>query len=74
MLSDKRIRELRENYSPTQGIESFARAIEAEVRKQDTELIRQMLVAFKTDRLEIEDWPESSRAAIAAARKRLEGA
>lgn len=41
-LTTKRIRELWENYSPTKGIESFARAIEAEVRKQDDVLIRQM--------------------------------
>lgn len=49
----------------------FARAIEAEVRKDYDALIRQMLEAFKTDRLEIEDWPEASRAAIAAAKARL---
>ena len=42
-----------------------------EQQRQDTELIRQMLDAFKTDRLEIEDWPELSRAAIAAAKARL---
>ena len=32
MLTSERIRELWENYSPTQGIESFARAVEAEAR------------------------------------------
>lgn len=46
-LTTERIRELWENYSPTHGIESFARAIEAEVRKQDAELIRQMLEALE---------------------------
>ena len=45
-LTPERIRELWENYSPTKGIESFARSVEAEVRKQDTELIRQMLEAL----------------------------
>lgn len=42
MLSNEQIREHWNNYSPTKGIESFARAIEAEARKQDDELIRQM--------------------------------
>ena len=42
-LSDEQIRELWENYSRTQGIASFAHSVEAEVRKQDTELIRKML-------------------------------
>lgn len=42
MLSDEQIRAHWNNYSPTKGIESFARAIEAEARKQDDELIRQM--------------------------------
>lgn len=43
MLSDEQIREHWNNYSPTKGIESFARAIEAAVRKQEDALIRQML-------------------------------
>lgn len=51
----------------------FARAIEAEVRKQDTALIRQMLEALKKDRHDIDDWPEDSRNAAAALRARLEG-
>lgn len=34
MLSDEQIRAHWNNYSPTKGIESFARAIEAEVRAQ----------------------------------------
>jgi len=83
MLSDEQIRGLWANYSPTKGIESFARSIEAEARKQDTELIRQML-----DALQIADnialvgvayTPKSVDAglrkigeAIAAARARLE--
>ena len=46
-LSDQRIRELLEDYNPTQGIASFARAIEAEVQKQDTALIRQMKDALE---------------------------
>lgn len=46
MLSNERIRELWENYSPTQGIESFARAVEAEVRKEDEALIRQLMLAL----------------------------
>lgn len=37
-LTNERIRELWENYSPTKGIESFARSIEAEVRKDDERL------------------------------------
>jgi len=48
-------------------------AIEAEVRKQDTALIRQMLEALKKDRHDIDDWPEDSRNAAAALRARLEG-
>lgn len=44
-----------------------ARAIEAEVRKQDDELIRQMLEALETAGV----YPPSSQAAITAARARL---
>jgi hypothetical protein len=47
MLTPERIRELWENYSPTKGIESFARAIEAEVRKQDEALIQQLVEALE---------------------------
>lgn len=36
-LSDERIRELWENYSPTKGIESFARSVEAEARRDALE-------------------------------------
>ena len=50
----------------------FARAIEAEVRKDDTELIRQLVEALRIDRIETEDWPADSRIAIDALRARLE--
>lgn len=46
-LTTERIRELWENYSPIQGIESFARSVEAEVRKQDDALIQQMQEALE---------------------------
>lgn len=36
-LTTERIRELWENYSPTQGIESFARSVEAEARREALE-------------------------------------
>ena len=36
-LTTERIRELWDNYSPTKGIESFARAIEAEARRDALE-------------------------------------
>lgn len=67
-LSDGQIRELWENYSPTQGIASFARSVEAEVRKADTELIRQMLDALER-RTKHND---ADYEAITAARARLE--
>lgn len=67
MLSDEQIRAHWNNYSPTKGIESFARAIEAEVRKQDDELIQQMLEALEAAGV----YPPSSQAAITAARARL---
>ncbi len=51
---------------------TFARAIEAEVRKGDTELIRQLVEALRIDRIETEDWPADSRIAIDALRARLE--
>lgn len=43
------------------------------LRKQDTELIRQMLDALRIDRIDTEDWPADSRIAIDALRARLEG-
>ena len=48
-------------------------AIEAEVRKQDTALIRQLVEEKKKDRHDIDDWPEDSRNAVAALRARLDG-
>lgn len=36
-LTPERIRELWENYSPTKGIESFARSVEAEARRDALE-------------------------------------
>ena len=51
----------------------LARAIEAEVQKQDMELIRQLLNALRIDRIDTEDWPADSRIAIDALRARLEG-
>lgn len=49
----------------------FARAIEAEVRKQDTELIRQLVDALeKADK--ISGYP-NNRKTITAGRARLEG-
>lgn len=58
----------------------FARAVEAEVRKQDTQLIRQMLDALEnssphTDRSfawKDGKWQNQRTAAITAARARLE--
>ncbi|CAN7192436.1 hypothetical protein [Acidovorax sp. LjRoot117] len=41
MLTSERIRELWENYSPTQGIESFARAVEAATLARVTSLVQQ---------------------------------
>ena len=59
-------------------LHNFARAIEAEVRKQDTELIRQMLEALETcDSADGYNGPYQSHddkaveAAITAARARL---
>ena len=59
----------------------FAHAVESEVRKQDTELIRQMLDALEnssphTDRSfawKDGKWQNQRTAAITAARARLEG-
>ena len=74
MLSDERIAEMmREtwgaaNIAPRHA-ETFARAIEAEVRKQDEALIRQMLEALeKVD--QVMPFPVA-RQAITAARARL---
>ena len=67
MLTDKRIRELWENYSPTQGIESFARSIEAEVSAQYTALIQQLVEALYHLHQDESRYGEPE-AAIAAAR------
>ena len=78
MLSDDRIAEMMRDTWGCASIaprhaEAFARAIEAEVRKQDTELIRQMLdaldgaIAITMGKIDLRN------AAIAAARERLEG-
>ena len=48
-------------------LHNFARAIEAEVRKQDEALIRWMLEALETAGV----YPPSAQAAITAARARL---
>lgn len=80
MLTSERIRELWENYSPTQGIESFARAIEAEVRKEDEALIRQMLDALSWSSPNVdaahgwknEAWTRKRSEAITAALARLD--
>ena len=45
-LTTEQVRELWENYNPTKGIESFARSVEAEVRKQDDALILQLVEAL----------------------------
>ena len=78
MLTPERIRELWENYSPTQGIESFARSVEDEVRKQDDALILQLVEALDDLAEAGEDaWSEErpcvriGKKAITAARARL---
>jgi len=43
-----------------------------EAREQVEPLVKQMLEAFESDRLDVEDWPEASRTALAAARAWLE--
>lgn len=43
------------------------------LRKQDTELIQQLVEALRIDRIDTEDWPADSRIAIDALRARLEG-
>ena len=43
------------------------------LRKQDTELIRQLVEALRGDRIDIEDWPTDSRIALDALRARLDG-
>lgn len=42
-LTTERIRELWENYSPTRGIESFARSVEAAARRDALEQAEQLV-------------------------------
>ena len=82
-LSDEQIIGLfneacREKFNGLERFRHFARAIEAEVRKQDTELIRQMLEALETcDSADGYNGPyqfhddKAVEAAITAARARL---
>ena len=76
-LSDKQISQMwsdaHNDTSDRMANQVFAKAIEAEVHKQDTELIRQMLdaldgaIAITMGKIDLRN------AAIAAARARLEG-
>lgn len=52
-LTPERIRELWENYSPTKGIESFARSVEAEARRDALEE-----AAKKCESMHEEDRPD----------------
>ena len=71
MLSNEQIREHWNNYSPTKGIESFARAIEAEVRKQDDALIQQLVEALEGSIPIAMGKAEQRNTALIAARARL---
>lgn len=88
MLSDERIADIKngsEKFAPLHRSAAipFARAIEAQVRKQDEALIRQMLEALDdgsdhTEQCVMQYWPDrpcdcGKAAALAAARLRLEG-
>ena len=71
-LSDDQIIDLfneacREKFNGLERFRHFARAIEAEVRKQDEALIRWMLEALETAGV----YPPSAQAAITTARARL---
>ena len=66
MLSDEQIRELAEDGLFLSSIYEITRAIEAEVRKDDEALIRQMLEA-------LENCPSGRSQACTAGRARLEG-
>lgn len=62
--------------SPVVAGESVAELVVdelTELRKEDTETIRQLVEALHGDRIDIEDWPEDSRKAFEALRARLEG-
>lgn len=84
MLSELKIGELLnkcdEGQEEAEFAIAFARAIEAEVHKQYTELMRQMLEALETCKAFIDDahiidgqwhWLDDAKPAITAARARL---
>ena len=48
-LTPERIRELWENYSPTKGIESFARSVEAEARRDALEEAAKVCAEISVD-------------------------
>lgn len=52
---------------------ALVKRTEAEVRKSDEALIRQLVEALDKDRHDIGDWPDDSRNAVAALRARLGG-
>ena len=66
-------RACRETFNGLERFRYFARAIEAEVQKQDTALIRQMLDALEGSIAITMGKMDLRNAAIAAARARLEG-
>ena len=77
-LTTERIKELWDAYrAALPRYLGFAKAIEAEVHKQDTELIRKLVEALENSNAtlwEEDDDPERpAHAAIAAGRARLEG-
>ena len=81
-LTTERIREIERShvYNQTATLVDFARAIEAEVHKQDTALIRQMDAALGASEaflvsagFESSDAFQEVSAALTAARARLEG-
>lgn len=70
-LSDRHLRVVGAGYVRPQDAEEFARAIEAEVRKDDDALILQLVEALeKADK--ISGYP-NNRKTITAGRARLEG-
>ena len=71
-LTPERIKELWDAYrAALPRYLCFAKAVEAEVRKQDDALIRNFVAAIKLDRHDWEDWPEDSRKSFEALRARL---
>ena len=79
-LSDRLLRVVGAGYVRPQDADGFARAIESEVRKDDTELIRQLVEALKVavlqndcDMVMTGEELRQSRSAINAARARLQG-